>query len=542
MEEENPTRDDLEKMPFSTVITMLLQAFDTIKQMSKTIDNLTEQVRIMNQRSYGRKTEAINNSHFKQEALDLGFNEAEAVSDTNEPEPSLGEAAPDEKDGEKGKGKHKQKGDKEAKLKKITNHRDVMVELSEEELNARFGEGKWKKIGEEPIWKLEHHPASFEAVTYHICIYAKNDNQTIVRADKPVEMFQKSICTPSLLASIIFAKYVNAVPLNRQEKVYRDNDVFITRATMANWVIKAADEYLSYLYEAMKAEIMKNSLLHADETPVTVVRDGRAAGAESFMWVYRTNAKLTKKHLVMFQYCKTRGYQNPESFLKDFKGTLVTDAYGAYHKLEKTYPEKFKVAGCWVHAKRKVAEIVKSAKKDPTGSLADTAVKKIQLIYHAEHRIEDLPPEKHLKMRKELVKDLVDDFFTWVKEVRDTTDSQSATGQGFTYVLNQEKYLRAFLDNPDIPLDNNTAERAIRPVTLGRKNWVIIDTIKGADASAMIYSIVETAKANNLRTYDYLNYLLEELPKCMVGTKIEIPDRLLPWSDELPKSIRNALF
>lgn len=520
----------LNEMPKEALIPMILILQDNVEQLTKAVENLSEQIRIMNQRAYGRKTESA--VYVNQLQMDLVFNEAEVLSDRNEPEPTLDEAAPR---------KPKKKGAKQDKLKKITNHRDIDLTISKEELDREYGEGKWKEMPEKLVYKLEHNPASFEAITYHVHVYAKNDNQTIVRAKSPVELFSKSIVTPSLLASIIHGKYVNAVPLYRLEQMFSQNNVEISRNVMANWVIKAAQEYFKYFYEAMKEVMIKSSLLHADETPFQVLHeDGRTASQKSYMWVYRTNVNTPGPKAVLYQYCRTRGHENPERFLADFVGKLVCDGYGAYHELERENPHKFTVAGCWVHCKREFVTIVKADGKKYECTLAAEAVRKIQKIYHEEHKIENLPPDEHLAKRQEIIKPLVDDFFDWVKEKQYLVDEKSSAGKAFTYALNQEKYLRVFLTDPAVPLDNNAAEIAIRPFTIGRKNWMFSDTEKGAESSAIIYSIVETAKAYHLRLYDYLKYLLEELPKVMINGNRDIPDRLFPWSDELPERLRKS--
>lgn len=501
---------------------LILSLLENQKRLNRQIENLLEQIKIMNTRTYGGKTE-VSSAIIEMPQLELAFNEAEVLYDTEEDkEPELEEITYK---------RRKEKGKKEVDLKKITEQKEINIYLTEEELNEKYGRGKWKKLPDEHVHKLEHLPESFIAVTYNIGVYAKDDNETIVRADRPSELFPKSIATPSLVSSIITAKYVNAVPLYRQEKAYEANDVFLTRATMARWAIKTSEEYLEPFYNRMKEAMMKESLLHADETPFEVSKDGRAAGSKSYMWVYRTG-KTSDIKSILYDYCSTRGHGNPEELLKEFHGTIVCDGYGAYHELGNEYPEQYKIAGCWVHAKRKFAEVTKSVKK-AKGTAADTAVKKIQRIYHEEHLIENLPAEEHLQKRKEIIEPLVDDFFEWIRKMSRIIDSASATGRGFQYALNQEKYLRVFLDDPDVPLDNNAAEIAIRPFTIGRKNWVLIDTPAGAKASAVIYSIVETAKANKLKVYQYLTYLLTKLME-----QEEDIDKLLPWSKSLPSSIR----
>lgn len=248
------------------------------------------------------------------------------------------------------------------------------------------------------------------------------------------------------------------------------------------------------------------------------------------MWVYRTTEKKDVPQIVIYDYQMTRSTKHPAEFLKEFKGILVSDGYGVYHTLEDSRKDLV-VAGCWVHLKRKFAEIVKATGKKKTNTLAAEAMEKISEIFHNDHLCEE---RSKLVDRQLVIKPMVDSFFAWAEEKSKLTDPSSATGEAFKYAMNQKKYLMRFLEEADIPMDNNAAERAIRPFTLGRKNWVMIDTIKGADASAAIYSIIETGKANNLNLYEYIKYLLEELPKCVREFGTEIPERLMPWSEELP--------
>ena len=230
-------KKDLENTPKEVLITLIMSLQSSIDELNKTVRILNEQIQIMNQRSYGRKSEQVSSLQLE---LDLGFNEIEAVADPNEEEPLLEKAAP----------KKRPKGKRAADIKKITNHREEYIELSDEELNEKFGTDKWKRLPYQIITKLEHIPASFEAVTYKIGVYASDNNETIIRAAKPLELWPNSIATPSLVASIMYGKYINAVPLYRQEKTYAENNVNISRTTMANWMIMASDKYLKYYFEA----------------------------------------------------------------------------------------------------------------------------------------------------------------------------------------------------------------------------------------------------------------------------------------------------
>ncbi|MCR4952285.1 MAG: IS66 family transposase [Solobacterium sp.] len=526
MSDVNLSEKELNNMPKEVLVTMIMGLQSSVNELNRTVQNLSEQLKVMNSRNYGRKSEQVSALQME---LELGFNDTEVTADPGEPEPTLEEAAPRKK---------RPVGKRAEDIKKITNHREEYIEIPEAELDQRFGKGKWKRLPYQIITKLEHIPASFEAVTYKIGVYAAADNETIIRAEKPVELWPNSIATPSLVASIIFGKYVNAVPLYRQEQTYVENSVFISRATMANWMIASYEKYLKYYYEVVHRKLLEQKYLHADETGVEVSKDGRKTGSMSYMWVYRTQQKKDVPQIVLYDYRMTRSHDHPRDFLRGFNGTLTTDGYQAYHALEKEDPETFKVSGCWVHTKRKYADAVKAVgAKSAKGTLAEQAVKKITKIFHENNRLDSLAPEERLKKRQEKIKPLVDEYFEWVRKHQPYVDSASQTGKAFTYSINQEKYLRTFLDDPNLDMDNNTAERAIRPFTIGRKNWVMIDTIRGANASACIYSLAETAKANNLKTYDYFRYLLTELPKYIHDFETAMPDSLFPWSEEFPKEL-----
>ena len=352
--------------------------------LTNQVQLLSEQVKLLTQRQYGRKTEEASSLQLQ---MDLEFNEAEAIQDSEEPEPTLEKAAP----------KKKQKGKRKNDLVKVTNHRDVNVEIKEEDLISMFGKNGWKRLPDETYSKLEHHPASFEAVTYHIAVYAGKDNQTIVRAERPIDVMPKSIATPSLLASIIFAKYVNAVPLYRQEKTYEQGcDIHISRTTMANWCIKSADILKPY-YNLLKEQMINEHIINADETPFLLSKDGREAGSKSYMWVYRAGAHHEEdKKIVLYDYQPTRRADHPREFLNGFKGIVMSDGYQVYHKLEKERPDELVVAGCWAHAKRKFSEVVKANNKNNKvgNSLSSQAIQMITKIFHETNLLDDLPYEE----------------------------------------------------------------------------------------------------------------------------------------------------
>ena len=244
------------------------------------------------------------------------------------------------------------------------------------------------------------------------------------------------------------------------------------------------------------------------------------------------------KPIVLYDYQPTRNTSHPRKFLKDFRGICVTDGYQVYHTLEEERDD-LTVAGCWAHARRRFDEAVKALPKAKRNeSLAYLALKQIQAIYREEKKLADESAEKRLQHRQLIIKPMVDAYFAWVKENVHKVPAKGKTHNGFSYSINQEKYLRVFLEDGEVPIDNNAAEQSIRGFCIGKKNWMMIDTIAGAESSAILYSIAETAKANNLKPYDYFEYLLSEIPNHMDDKDLSFLENLLPWSEQLPAHCR----
>ena len=508
-----------------------------LNEMNQKMDLLIEQIAIGQQKRFGRSTEKID----WEGQFEMLFNEAEVIIVNKYViEPPLEEVCPDALEAEPAKQrKSKQKGKRDADLKdlpvKVIEHT-----LSEDELHEKFGDS-WRRLPDEVYKRLAFHPATFEVEEHHIAVYCSKDNETIIKAPRPVSLLRNSIVTPSLEAAILNGKYVNAIPLYRMEQEFKRTGVNLGRQVMANWTILCAERYLSLLYDRLHKELLTCDVCQADETPVEVSKDGRQAGAKSYMWVYRTGKMYDSNPIVLYNFQRTRNASHPEAFLKGYEGTLVTDGYSAYHAMEKKVPA-ITVSGCWSHARRPFATVVKTLGKEKAkGTLAYDALKQIAAIFKLEKELDKLSPEERLQGRQLTIQPLVEAFFAWVKSHKDEVLPQSETGKGFTYCINQEKYLRIFLTNGNVPMDNNATEGTIRGFCIGRKNWRLIDTIAGAQASAIIYSIAETAKANNLKPYDYFKHLLEKIPQHMDDKKLDFLEDLLPWSAKLPASCHKPI-
>lgn len=533
----NYTEEQLNSVDKPFLIQLLLQQQEQLNALTKELHAsnekmqlLMEQVILGKQSRFGRSSEKMEDTSqicfCEVDGTIVFFNEAEAVCDLNEAEPDALEL--------KSPKQPKRKGKKEADLSGLAVRR-IDHYLSEEELEAEFGAKGWKQLPDAISRKYHFVPAKAEVEEHHIGVYASKTDEHMVKADHPKALLHGSLVSPSLVAAIINGKYVNAVPLYRLEQEFQRYGLQITRQNMANWCIRLAEEYLSVLYDHLHKELYSYHVIQADETPVLVNHDGRKAGSKSWMWVYRSGHLYQDRQIVLYEYQQTRNASHPREFLKGYDGICVTDGYQVYHTLEKEL-EELTIAGCWVHCRRRFDEALKLIPKSyQKESNAFLLMKQIQAIYREEGKLTDFTSDERLKQRQVVIKPLVDAFFAYLKTIN--VSKKDKFGDAVGYALNQEKYLRVFLTDGDVPIDNNASERAIRGFCIGKKNWQMIDTINGARTSAIIYSIVETAKANNLRPFNYVQHLLEEIPKHMDDRDCSFLEELLPWSKKLPAEI-----
>ena len=534
------TEEQLNTLDKSFIVNLFLQLQDQndklsgeIQELNKKMEVLIEQVTLANKNRFGRSSEKMMDTSqicfMEVDGTIVFFNEAEAVSDLDAEEPDTLENKPARKP--------KAVGKKEADIKdlpvNIINHY-----LTDEELVAEFGENGWKQLPDVISKRYRFIPAKVEIDEHHVGVYASKTDDRIIKADHPKALLHGSLVSPTIAAAIMNGKYVNAVPLYRLEQEFSRYGLTITRQNMANWMIRLGESYLAVLYDYLHQKLYDYHVIQADETPVLVNRDGRSAGTKSYMWVYRSGHLYTDKQIVLYDYHKTRNSSHPREFLRNYSGICVTDGYQVYHTIEKER-EDLQIAGCWVHARRKFDEaLTVIPKAHQNKSNAFLVIKQIQAIYREEGKLNKLSSEERLMQRQLVIKPLVDALFAYLKKMEPTVPASGQLRKAYTYILNQEKYLRVFLEDGEIPIDNNASERAIRGFCIGKKNWQMIDTINGAHSSAIIYSIAETAKANNLKPYDYFVYLLEEIPKHMEQKDRTFLEDLLPWSKKLPEGIR----
>ena len=534
------TEEQLNTLDKSLIIQLLISQQEQnealtkeLRELNQKMQVLMEQMVLANKNRFGRSSEKMeieNQLCFKEvDGNIVLFNEAEAVCNLDAQEPEDLEIKPVRKSKTIGK-----KADDMAGLPvNIINHY-----LSEEELIAEFGENGWKQLPDAISKRYHLIPAKVEIDEHHVGVYASKTDGHIVKAPHPKALLHGSAVSPSLAAAVMNGKYVNAVPLYRLEQEFTRYGLSITRQNMANWMIRLGEEYLAVLYDYLHEKLYGYHVIQADETPVLVNHDGRPAGSKSYMWVYRSGHLYQDKQIVLYDYHKTRNSSHPKEFLKDYSGICVTDGYQVYHQMEKEQ-EDLRIAGCWVHARRKFDEAMNVLPKEQQKkSDAYLVMKQIQAIYREEGKLKELSADERLEQRQLVVKPLVDALFVYLKKQNPTVPATGQLRKAYTYILNQEKYLRVFLEDGEVPIDNNASERAIRGFCIGKKNWQMIDSINGAKASAIIYSISETAKANNLKPYDYFEHILNEIPKHMDVSDRSFLEDLLPWSEKLPEGIR----
>ena len=541
------TEEQLNQIPKDVLITMYLQLTETMNkvaeqnnQLLRQVASLEEKIDILTQRHFGRKTEKASEI----DGLQLSFlsdaaealNEAEYLLDNAEG--SQLEPSPEEPVRKRTKRKGKRQSDMQYLETVVDEHT-----IPEEKLNEYFPRG-YDVLPHNTYYTVEYVPAKFIEHEHHVFKYAGKHGEGIRVADAPEKLLPNSILTPSLAAGIFNAKYLNAVPLTRLGEDFARIDMNISRQTLANWMISISERYLEFIYRRMHREMMKSKLIHCDETPFKLVTPEKGPNSKAYMWVYHTMEVYDSHPIFIYDYQDSRRSDMPRNFLKDYKGILVTDGYQVYHKLAKERPDELKVAGCWAHCKRKFDDVLKAVKtSNPNGAISAEAHKRISAIYHVDNMYKSSAPEERLDNRQKSVKPLVDAFFEWLQAI-DTTlmDKSGALYHAINYAVNQEPYLRAFLDDPIIPLDNNDAERSIRKFCVGKHSWHIIGSRRGARASAILYSIAETSKANGLKPYEYFKYLLEQMLTHLDDKPADYIDDLLPWSEKIPEYCRLKTF
>ena len=466
------------------------------------------------------------------------FNEAEQEADPNASEPDLEEVHPSPYR------RKKRRGKKEEDLSSFETTKVIEYKLTGTDGYCPDCNTKYKVVTKETVKRLKFIPARFEVVEEVTFVYSCPKCGAMKRPEKTAPLLKGSVATPSLVAGIMNAKYVNGMPLARQEREFARYDLDLSTKTMANWIIQCADRYLQPLYDLMKEELLRSKYLHGDETRIQVIDEPDQKGStQNWMWVYLTDESSGSPQMVLFQYERTRAGYHPKEFLGNlFEGYFTCDGYQAYHSL----PDGITVTGCMAHARRRFDEALTVLKKDFTKeqlkeTTAYQAMARIGILYKIEEMIREKSPEERYEERQKQAKPLLEAFFEWLHTLEDSVDRSSLIGEAVLYTLNQEVYLKRYLEDGHLSIDNLAAERSLKNFATGRRNWLFAKSIHGAQASATVYSITETAMLNGLKPYHYLTYVLEKMKDLGPFPEKEAILELLPWSTSLPADCHSNL-
>lgn len=504
-----------------------------IEQLNNRITNLEnenhvlhETVEYLTEKLYGRSSEK---SSVILDGQISFFDEVETSADKNAPEPDL-------KDVQSYRRK-KFKGQRAELLKDLPRTKRL-CKLDDLDEYCEVCGDDLHPIGEEFVrTEIEFIPAKVHVIDYYRVSYEcrtcrKNNKPYIENSPLPDPVIQHSMASPSSVAWVAHQKFVNAMPLYRQEKEWEMAGVKLSRATMANWLMIATRDWLMPIVDLLHQKMLEHKYLHVDETPIQVMKEpGRKNTSKSYMWVYGS-VKSCSHPIRIFDYQPSRSGINPQEFLQGFEGFLHTDAYAGYNKVTNVTR-----CMCWAHLRRKFADAIPKKTENPSETLAGQGVEYCNQLFEIEKQLVDLTSDDRKIKRLELEKPVLEAFWSWVDLALNsgTVLPKGKLITAINYAKNHKQEFMNYLLDGNCVLSNNLAENSIRPFTIGRKNWLFSGSPKGAKTSAAIYSIIETAKANGLSPYKYLEFIFKELPGVQFQRYPEFLEEYLPWDEEVQR-------
>jgi transposase len=465
------------------------------------IDYLQERIRLLQNELFGRKSEKLTKEDRRQLLL---FNEVETTETTVAIPNEIKIAA------------HTRRKTGRKPLPKELPRVEVIHDLAEAEKRCGCG-SHMSRIGEEVCEKLDIIPAKVRVIRHIRYKYAcksceglDSDGPTVKIAPAPVQLIPKSMASAGLLAHLLVSKFEDALPFYRQEKIFARMGIELGRATMCNWAVKVA-ERLKPLMALLHQQIRCGPLINIDETPVQVLKEpGRSNTSKSYMWVYRGGDP--QKPVLIYQYQPTRSGQVPLKFLDGYQGYVQSDAYSGYDRLGRQ--PGVQLVGCWAHVRRKFKEVITAKSNRKKQGHAAQALDYIGQLYAIEKHADknEFSPDQRLELRRQKAKPILTESERWLTQTSLITPPKGLLGKAVNYTLRNWDRLVRYVDDGLLRPDNNLAENAIRPFVVGRKNWLFSGHPNGAQASAAIFSLIETAKANRLKPYEYFRFLFDKLP------------------------------
>ena len=488
----------------------------TVDKQNIMLSNLNEMLVKGRKAMFGKSSEQLSNIDGS-EQLSL-FNEAEQESSAKAEEPTI------ETVNVKSHPRRKRLSHEE--LPDSVEHQKIVIDLEDKKC-PECGE-ELVCIGEEFV-RSELHivPAQISVWDYYQKKYkckccSDDDIKTvIIKPEMPVPVIKKSMASAGTIAYVIQQKYQMGTPLYRQEQYWKAQGIDLNRTTMANWIIRSSN-WIKTLFERMMTLLLKEDIIHADETVLRVLKfDGKQVDEQSRCWVF-CSGKDSERKMALYLFYPTRSAKVVEEVLGKYAGYLQTDGYAAYNAAVNATR-----LGCWSHARRKWVECLPKGIEDKNSKAAQ-ALELVEQIFAEDKRLEGLPEDEVYEQRLEHIKPLLERYWELLESI--SAVGGSNLDKAVNYSLNNRRELETFLLDGRLELTNNRAERAVKPFVMGRKNWLFSDTNKGADASMMWYSVIESAKLNNLNVYGYLLHLLTELPKLGEKPAPEQLDSFMPWA------------
>lgn len=483
-------------------------------ELAQQVQWLMEQMRLARQKRFGASSEK---SQYEQYNL---FNEAEATADQRIAEPALTEVQ-----------RHYRHKAKESRDRLPADLPVETVEhfLPEDDQACPECGSNMHIMGKEVRRELKLIPVQAVIVEHIDYVYACRDCEKnacgvpIIKAPMDQPVMKGSFAAPEAVAYIMTQKFVNGMPLYRQEQDFNRMGIGLSRQTMSNWLIKCAEDWLEPIYDVLHQMLREQQILHADETVLQVLHEpGKPAQSKSYMWLYRTSED-SGMPIVLYEYQPDRSAKRPSEFLKGFRGYLHTDGYAGYHNL----PEEIIVVGCFAHARRKFDEALKAIpEKDWEGSGAIRGKRYCDQLFALERQLADCTAKERYEKRQELAKPLLDEFLSYLHIAK--ASPKTGFGRAVHYTLEQWKYLERYLLDGRLEISNNRAERSIKPFVIDRKNFLFANTARGAKASAITFSVIETAKENRLNPYAYLTYIFKNAPNWDIRNDVNALQSLLP--------------
>ena len=494
------------------------------KHQSDYINQLIEAIALAKQQHFGSRSEKFNVNQ-----LSLLFNEAEALSDHDANHPNGNSDSERESktlvtahSRRKGKGGRRKLPDHFLRI-------EVVHELDESECTCGHCQSQLIAMGEKASEQIELIPMTVKVIKHIKKTYScPNCKQTIKAAKLPPQPIPGSIASPGTIAHVVVGKYINSMPLYRQEQEFKRLDIPLNRSTLANWVIKAG-LLIQPLINLMRESMLDYDIVQMDETRCQVLKEpGKTPQSQSYMWVQRGGPPA--RRIILYDYAPNRSQSIPVQLLGDYSGYLQTDGYEGYKKV--CQQNNITQLGCWAHVRRKFDQAIKAQGKLKTKkvSLAKQALQRIQLLYRIEKQAKDLTVEQRFALHQSRSVPILNDLRKWLDQHLPVVVKQSGLGKAMHYMDKQWDKLTVYTTDGRLNIDNNFCENAIRPFVIGRKNHLFSDTVSGAKASANLYSLIETAKANNLEPYQFLKRIFTELPK---ATTVEQIEALLPFKTKV---------